>query len=61
MVWNKLWFEKQYRQRNTNVLGERSVPVPHFPRGLTWDRTQPSEVRGRQTAACAIARLSGRK
>ena len=60
-MWNKLWFEKQCRQRSTEVPGEKPVPVPHFLRGLTRDRTQASEVRDRQTAAYAIARLSVRK
>jgi len=43
------------------MLGEKPVPVPRFLRGLTRNRTQASQVRDRQTAAYAIARLSGRK
>jgi len=61
MMWNKLWFEKQYRQRNMEVLREKPVPVPRFLCGLTRDRTQASEVRDRRTAAYAIARLSERR
>ena len=61
MMWNKLWFEKQCGRRSTEVPGGTPVPVPHFLRGLTRDRTQASEVRDRLSAAYAIARLSVRK
>jgi hypothetical protein len=44
----------------TEVLGEKPVPVPlcppQIPHGLTWDRTLASAVGGRRLTAWAMAR-----
>jgi len=35
-----------------------SLSPPQMPRGLTWDRTRASAVRGRRLTARAVARPS---
>jgi len=43
----------------TEVLRENPVTVPLCPpqmsRGLAWDRTRTSAVKGKQLTACAMA------
>ena len=48
-----------YTQRQTNVLGGQPVLVPicltQIPRGVAWNKSQVSEVKGQWLAACTLA------
>jgi hypothetical protein len=54
----------EHRWNETEVLGEKPVPVPLYPpqipHELTRDRTRASPVGGRRLTAWAMARPSQR-